>query len=177
MTNEYVNKINETDKSYFAGLLDGEGCIFIDKDKRKGIYYNLAVSFHITYAPVLYEMKRLFGGYVREVNMEKAKNCQSVKSTIAFNTEDWKQSYYFCIHGKEAWMFLKIIEPFCREKKDQVRIGIEFFQGYKSGSQLERCEYYYKKLQELKKPSEKIDNTLLLEFNDSQKTFSVYLEK
>lgn len=178
---EDVNKISEKDRAYFAGFLDGEGCIRINKKRKSGgnTRYTLTVMFSNTYASVLYELKKLFGGNVYKADMAKVRSCNSTNG----NPENWKQSYQFHISSKEAWIFLKIIEPYCREKREQVHTGIEFFQGKRDGrdsglskSQTERSEYYYKKLCELKKSSDKIDNNLL-EFEDSQQTLIFCSEK
>ncbi len=180
-----MKDINKEDRAYLAGLLDGEGCITIQKSNiNEKAYYKLLVSFGLTYAPVLYEMKKLFGGNVYKEDMEKFKICTSSIKRIesgCSNIENNKQVYRYHILSKEAWVFLKIVEPYCKEKKEQVKLGIEFFNGKTDGrnnrglskSQVERCEYYYNKLRELKKLVGEED----LVFNDSQQTFSLYLEK
>ncbi len=177
---EDTNKISEKDRAYFAGLFDGEGCVVLEKHIN---HYNLKALFGMTYAPILYEMRGLFGGKVYKTDMETRRNSPSVKCSTNTNPENLKQTYQFQLYSKEAWIFLKIIEPYCREKKEQVHTGIEFFQGYRGGrgsglskSQIERCEYYYKKLQELKKSSGKINNNIL-EFEDAQQTLSFCSEE
>ncbi len=127
-----ISKISEKDRSYFAGFFDGEGCVRVDRAEHgnsKSVSYSLAVSFGNTYAPTLYEIKEWFGGTICKEDMIKAANRLSVKYRDKLNTKNWKQSYNLILHGRDAWVFLKVIEPFCREKKEQVHVGIEFFIG------------------------------------------------
>ncbi len=185
-------EISETNKAYFAGLLDGEGCIYINKVQRKkedrGDGYSLRVDFNLTYAPVLYDMKKIFGGNVTKVDMEKTKRSPSMKKNSdsgCVNLENIKQSYLFHLSGKEAWYFLKVVEQFCREKKEQVLVAIEFFQGRRpfagvrgrSQSETNRCEFYYKKLQELKKLSSVSECFNEDNFIDSQQKISFFEEE
>lgn len=147
-------EIKETDKAYFAGLFDGEGCITISKDNRDR-NYPLRVMFKITYKPILYKMKELFGGGdINKYNIEKRKNEPAVirgSESNIWNPEKWKQAYQYILNSKEAWIFLKIIEPYCEEKKEQVRTAIEYYNGIRNGRpNIERCEYYYNKLYVLK---------------------------
>ena len=69
-------EIAKDDKIYFAGLFDGEGCVFIHKTHSasgKNNNYTLAVSFGLTYEPVLKKMQKLFGGSVCRKDMDKCK--------------------------------------------------------------------------------------------------------
>lgn len=153
------NDIKETDKAYFAGLFDGEGSVSVKKGLSENtIHYSLTVEFGITYASVLYEMKKLFGGNVYPRNHEKYINTPSALKRTDTNPEKWKRKYDYVIKGKEAWIYLKMIEPYSREKMEQIRTAIEFYNGFRdsrghkrSKSQTDRCEYYHKKLMEMKK--------------------------
>lgn len=156
-----MNEITTEQRAYFAGLLDGEGCVSVSKSYPHGdVTYGLRVTFNITYANVLYEMKSIFGGNIHKRDMSKRLNQPCIIKRTEHgidNPEKWKQSYDYYLQSKEAWVFLKIIEPYCKEKREQVKTAIEFFNGNrthtgrkKSESQIERCEYYYKKLKELK---------------------------
>ncbi len=176
----YCKKISETEKSYFAGLFDGEGCIMIH---RSGTGYSLRVMLNITYASVLYEMKHIFGGEVYKNNMDKLKNCESKlkEKSIGHSPENNKQKYLYQVHGKEAWVFLKIIEPYCKEKREQAKVGIEFYNGFtdrrgkgKSKLQIERCEYYHNLLVKLKKDSEVKEQG---EYIDNQTKIEIFCEE
>ena len=181
-----TNEISTEQRAYFAGLLDGEGCIYIDKDASSGyVSYSLEIRFSMTYYNILYEMKNLFGGNINKKDMSKrSEETQTSKAIkIGFlNPNNWKQQYHYTLHSKEAWVFLKMVEPYCKEKKEQVNTGIEFFNGNRPGSgrkgrskeQVERCEYYYKKLQELKHIKNNDDSDLKL--NNNQTNFSLFSE-
>ncbi len=178
-----MKEISVEDKAYFAGLFDGEGCVNITKDNKQ-ISYELRVLFHITYASVLYEMESLFGGGVSIINMEKVKDYPSSINRIKYcneNIDNHKQSYTYSLCSKEAWVFLKIVYPYCREKKEQARIAIEFYNRKRDGrygglsdSERQRCEYYYKKLQEMKKQNMDIKENN--SYIDNQQTFDFYKE-
>lgn len=141
-----LKEIKETDKAYFAGFFDGEGTVMVAE-------HQLVVSFGLTYVPILYKLKELFGGSICKVDMNKLANQPSNKkmTDAGFYNPERKQMYNYRIKNKEAWIFLKMIETYCEEKKEQVRTGIEFYNGVRIGRpNTERCEYYYRKLQELK---------------------------
>ena len=165
--------INEEEKCYFAGLFDGEGCVRILKsDTSSGnISYSLLVQFNLTYEPILNKMKKLFGGNIYKTNMEKKKNSVSVKKSInsGCSTGNLKQTYDYNITGWDARCFLNNIVNFCQEKKDQVIVGIEFEEKRKNRSTSEyetnRSEYYYLKLQSMKKDNKSI---MINEFKDNQ---------
>lgn len=160
-----IDKLTEAEKGYFAGFFDGEGCVLIGKSIRKDkstARYSLSVSFNISYAPILYKMKKMFfGGNIRKQDLDKIKNEPSViksKNAGCLNPNNWKQRYHYTLNGREAWVFLKVIYQYCNEKKEQVRIAIEYFDGkrnrHSSGLSkwdIERNEYYYKTLQNLKR--------------------------
>ncbi len=150
-----MKEISNEDKAYFAGLFDGEGCVVINRAD-----HNLMVTFGLTYAPVLYKMLNLFGGSVHKRNMQNMKNSPHTNKLIesgVCNISNWKQVYVYTVRGKDAWLFLKSIEQYSIEKKEQISIAIEFFNGrthkYKSKSQIERGEFFYEKLRSMKKNS------------------------
>ncbi len=176
--------IKETEKAYLAGLFDGEGCVFINKGKKqKENYvdnYSLKVTFSINYVKSLYDIKNIFGGTVTKEDMDKRKNSPSIKKLCdagCAHPENYKQKYHFQISGRDAWYFLKVIEVYCREKKEQACVAIEFFEGKRpnarkngrSQSETDRCEFYYKKLQELKKQEFNSENKSDNTFVNSQK--------
>ena len=153
--------IKETDRAYFAGLFDGEGTVAIYKHIRgTQISYSFDVSFGISYESVLIRMQKCFGGNIYKKNMEKLKNCLSIKKLIAINyysPDKRKQIYHYILSGRDALYFLKVIEPFCDEKKQQVSLGIRYEQGKResrngrSKHETERCEFFYQELRRLKK--------------------------
>ena len=89
--------------SYIAGFFDGEGTIYIGKDKRTR-YFSLQVSIGQKHREILDEIKELFGGSVR-----KYKN---------------KFIHQWFITGKRASYFLLCIMSFLKEKKAQAIYAI-----------------------------------------------------
>ncbi len=113
---------NETDLAYAAGIIDGEGCIYIDryKDKRrneeKNMNYVLRVKVAMTdlIAPA-WLLK--FGGSVRTYN---------------YKTPKFKPIHIWTINSDKAIDFLSLIFPFIKIKKAQIETAIDF-QKTKSG--------------------------------------------
>lgn len=99
----------EIDNRYWAGLFDGEGNCYIDKDL---IHYR--VSLTQKELPILYLLKNRFGGTI----------CQYKSQTCA----KW------CTNSvAEMKMFLEAIVPYVIIKAIEVRLLLEFIQGCKKG--------------------------------------------
>lgn len=178
--------IKETDRAYFAGLFDGEACVDIHKAKNKGsIGYSLRVNFILTYKQVLVRMQKFFGGNIYEQNLEKRRNCLSVKNYPNSKPENLKQTYYYGLLSRDALYFLKVIEPFCDEKKPQVSLGINFEEGKKptnntgrSKHETDRCEFFYQELRRLKKEHTKEDESEYeTDFKDDQQNLFSFVEE
>lgn len=108
--------MNEVDLAWSAGIIDGEGSIFITIQKRidreRPVNYLLRVSVQSTDPFMSPELKRLFPeGEVLSVQRGKP-NCS--------DTLKWK------ITGKKAVKFLELILPYLRVKKDQAKLAIKF---------------------------------------------------
>lgn len=140
-----VNKnLTTTELSYIAGFFDGEGCIFLKKSiKGKNYSYSLQIRVSATYVPTLEFVRDAFGG---TVHLEKK-----------YATHH-KQSYGWGLVGKDAHRFLVAIIPYLREKRDQALLADEYVKSIGTGSSRARIiseksqqEYYYRKLQEMKK--------------------------
>lgn len=181
--------IKETDRAYFAGLFDGEGSVILDKFRKEtNTGYSLRVAFQITYKSVLVRMQKLFGGNIHIPNMEKRKNYPSVKKlTTVYSPDNWKQLYHYQLNGKDALYFLKVIEPFCDEKKPQASLAIRYEEGKRpntgaskrSKHETDRCEFFHQELKRLKKeqPSEdELENETDFE-DDQQNLFSFVSEE
>lgn len=107
-----ISDISDIEKAYWAGFVDGEGCISINKytDKKKYLIYRLIITVANTNKEIIYELKRKFKGIVsiRKI-MENRKVCYS-----------WKVS------SKNAYNFLRLISPFLRVKRKQGELAYEF---------------------------------------------------
>lgn len=181
-----LQEIKNEDRAYFAGLFDGEGTVGVSKRTSKStnaISYSLHIKFTITYKKVLIEMQKFFGGNIQEVDMKVKMNCNSTKRRVEFDNTSlmkWKQQYVYNLSGSDTLYFLKIIEPFCREKKQQVSLAIRFQEGrkpnpYSSGrskSETERCELFYRELQRMKHEQEINDDKVA--FKNNQQTLSIF---
>ena len=110
-------KISCCDLSYAAGLIDGEGCITL-AIYRKGVYRNanittvcvhVRVSMADAICPVfLYEK---FGGKLLKLKPQKS---------------HFKECLRWEVSGKAAYVFLDLIIPFLKLKKDQAIDALSF---------------------------------------------------
>lgn len=105
------------DLAWCAGIMDGEGSIFVMKQKRKDrerdVNYILRVSVQSTDPYMTKELLNLFpDGAEFNVHRDKHNNYS--------DTLKWQLS------GKKAARFLKEILPFMRVKMEQAKLAIEF---------------------------------------------------
>ncbi len=123
--------LTELEKSYLAGLIDGEGSVTITKRMRwatTGTYqYNLQVIVSNTSLKLLGWLKQKLpgaGSYTHNRFSEAHPH--------------WRLSFTFQLNGKGAWEFLKLIEPYLVIKKEQAVLGIEFglTKGFQQGLKL-----------------------------------------
>lgn len=98
--------------AYTAGIIDGEGCIGIYKEGRKGrwIYYVLAVNVGNTNPQLIEYLYSNFGG-------------QSWKSP---RLPPRKTAYCWRLQAKSAGEFLKLIFPYLLLKKPQAELALKF---------------------------------------------------
>lgn len=109
--------MQETDKAWAAGIIDGEGSIFVMTQKRldreRDTNYILRVAVQSTDPFMTAELKRLWPeGAEFSVQRDKRENCS--------NTMKWQ------LNGSRASTFLVDILPYMRVKKAQAEIAIEF---------------------------------------------------
>lgn len=107
----------ETDKAWTAGIIDGEGSIFVMAQKRKDrdrdTNYILRVSVQSTDPYMTTELKRLWpDGAEFSVRRDKRDNCS--------DTMKWQ------LNGRRAAGFLKEILPYMKVKKTQADLAIQF---------------------------------------------------
>lgn len=105
-----IDKVKREDLIYTAGLFDGEASVGIYSYKRKEFYYTMSVRLTNTNLEVLEWLKITFGG---SVNPYKKK-------------EGRKQAYQWTISSNQALLFLRLIQPFIKIKKEQANLAIEF---------------------------------------------------
>lgn len=109
--------MQETDKAWAAGIVDGEGSIFVMKQKRKDrerdTNYLLRVSVQSTDPFMTAELKALWpDGAEFGVHRDNRPECS--------DTMKWQ------LNGKKAAVFLQTIRPYMRVKGSQADLAIEF---------------------------------------------------
>ena len=137
-------EINETDKAYIAGIIDGEGCIMFGCTSRNAKRYK-SPSF---YSSVSVEMGckevpgflfKLLGGGLKS-RIRKDRN---------------RQMWIWYISGKIGGEVLKEIYPYLRLKKQEVELYIKFqetlnYQGSWKRLTEEIKQFRFNLIQELK---------------------------
>lgn len=102
------------DLAYTAGIIDGEGCIFIRKSSSRSCSagYQYSLGIHVVNTDkVLVDWLRLnHGGNTYCNSRTKAGN----------------KVWLWRIHAKQASEFLEAVSPFLLLKRNQAKIGIEF---------------------------------------------------
>ncbi len=99
--------------AYVGGLIDGEGCISIQKTsgKKKACYYlEITIGMSLKAAPLLQAIKKSFGGTLCKGRV-KSKN--------------WDGSLKWRIGGEKAMEFLVKVQPYIILKASQTSIAIE----------------------------------------------------
>ncbi len=112
--------MKKTDLAYAAGIIDGDGCIYIDrfKDKKKkhGLYtYVLRVKVCQSDNQAVIWLSETFGGSWREYPYHKYKYSANKKPLFI-----WQ------INNMKAVELLKIIKPYMKIKIKQAETGIQY---------------------------------------------------
>ena len=109
--------MNEIDKAWAAGIIDGEGSIFVmtqkRKDRERDTNYILRVSVQSTDPFMTTELKKMWPqGAEFSVRRDARENCS--------DTMKWQ------LNGNGATRFLKEILPYMRVKHQQALLAIQF---------------------------------------------------
>ena len=115
--------MTETEKAYMAGIIDGEGCIYIDKykDKRNhtGNYqYVLRVKVAMTCKKTI--------KYLYDIVSTEFKCYMNIAQGKKFEDPKMKQAYIFCCNSGGGIKFLQSIYPYLVTKKKRAKLGIEY---------------------------------------------------
>ncbi len=111
--------IKETDLAYVAGIIDGEGCVQIQKvkphNREKSEQYKLQLRVYNTDRSLIEYLNQLFPAYTYD-GSEKRNNRR-------------KQ---FCWHanGKKTVIILQQVLPYLVVKKEQALLAIEFYETF-----------------------------------------------
>jgi len=109
-------KITELETAYIAGLFDGEGHVFITKDKRpsyKTALHILRTGITNTHRDTIEWLFTLFPTTISRRIRHK-------------NHPTWKPCFSWDASSINALYFLEIVYPYLKIKKEQARLGIEF---------------------------------------------------
>lgn len=105
-----IGTLTQTDKTYMAGLFDGEGCVTISRKKgdhyKRGYSYQLVATITNADKQVLERFHKEFKGYFVK---RKSKNVWTLT--------------FLC---SKAITFLKVIYPYVLIKRKQMDIAFEF---------------------------------------------------
>lgn len=105
------------DAAWAAGIIDGEGSIFIMSQKRndrdRDVNYILRVSVQSVDRIMTKELQRMWPDGA-EFSVQRNGN------------ENWSDTLKWQLSGKRAARFLKEILPYLRVKKDQAETAIKF---------------------------------------------------
>lgn len=95
--------------AYVAGLIDGEGCIYINQTARGYLSTVVTVGMTTKALPILEALKTQFGGALNQHNRAKGK---------------WDAAYAWRASGSDAVNVLRLILPDLMLKAEQARLGI-----------------------------------------------------
>jgi len=130
--------------AYIAGIVDGEGCIQIQKNptKFRSPGYSARVTVAMATTQVIQLLKELFGGNIY---------VQKIRNTTMYRWE---------INSQQARRFLENIYEFLRIKDDQAQLAIELELRKKmtvnrkfglSQKEIDKREEMFQKIRRLKK--------------------------
>lgn len=98
---------------YIAGFFDGEGTVLIQKASPKshsGARYWLVISIYNTHRGVMDEIQKVVGGHV----------------IFHAGGSQRKAHYRLALYTRQAYHFLKAVQPYLVVKREQADIAIAF---------------------------------------------------
>src|SRR6266702_3122120 len=108
--------------AYAAGLLDGEGCVYIQRNKgrskkERNFTINVRVGMTAKAKPLLDRLKEKYGGRI----------CLSQPAT-----ERWAEQVTWSLYGEEAAKFLTAVSPHLILKQAQASLAMSFWSLWQS---------------------------------------------
>jgi hypothetical protein len=100
--------------AYAAGIVDGEGCVAIDRYSNKDLpsyCYRLKVRVGNTSIDLIEWLKNTFGGNVKTIKPRSKNN---------------KRAWEWYLAGEPAAKFIKLVRPYLLIKKQQADLAIAF---------------------------------------------------
>lgn len=140
--------IPERDIIYLAGLIDGEGSIFVKKSEGvKNPIHSLDVEISMTDKPTIERIHTMLGfGSFRPAKRKKK---------AAHHKQAWK----YVASSRDAEVVLNLILPYMTTKREEAIVALHFCELKRervgraglSDEMVELREYYYQELKALKK--------------------------
>lgn len=138
--------MTELEKAWLAGIIDGEGCIFIAKRKRNNRHspdYALGLAIRMTHFETIRYIKNITK--VGSISKHEYKN----------NSKNWRPSLRWCACSLEAYDLLLQVESFLITKKYELELVKEFMaikykRTYRVPQEiLDMREYYFIELKKI----------------------------
>nr|WP_238400055.1 hypothetical protein [Kocuria indica] len=102
--------MSRTTDAYAAGLIDGEGCILIQKSKGPTYHHLVTIGMTQKALETLRRMQRAYGGNIKMMRP---------------STEKWDAAYGWTVAGQEAKALLEAVLPFLVLKEEQARLALK----------------------------------------------------
>lgn len=112
--------MREVDRAYAAGLIDGEGCIFITMTAKNGRRvnprpsYTLRIAVSMTHRPTLEWLQATMGGCLHEVHHKAPAG------------KRWKRCWKWHTSGARAASVIRAISPYLRVKAAEAEVALAF---------------------------------------------------
>lgn len=141
---------------YIAGMLDGEGCIYLKPVKansKRNFTYDLTVNIYNTNKESLIFISSLIGGYIY-LNQKPVKK--------------YKPCYRLVLHGKKAGELLTVVLPYLIIKKAQAILALEFVSTLEVGGRklspinTEKRNFIAREMRKLKRQTVTLDKACLV---------------
>jgi hypothetical protein len=117
--------LSEADKGYVGGIIDGEGCIYIDKFSN----YTVRIKVSMTDSVVPIYLKNTFGGGLHILKGGKNRRV--------------KDEYIWSLSGKKVKEFLVLIKPYLKIKSQQAEVGICLADTIREYQQINKMGRFY----------------------------------
>lgn len=146
-----LNNRNSSFPAYAAGFFDGEGCVTILRYKQT----NRANAGYRLHARIVQKHQNPLNAIVSAMGYGKVYKMKGVVQS--------QDGFQLQFTGIEAVNFLQTILPYLILKRDQVLLGLEYYEktrwdrsdGYRVSDEMNTLrESYYKRLQAMKKESD-----------------------
>lgn len=108
--------MKESDYAWAAGIVDGEGCLFIGRHKAGGSNgckvdsYYLALKVTMGHEPTILRLRQMFGS----------------GSKHRVDQVGWNPAYSWLVQAKLCEQALDKLEPYIFTKKEEVKVAREF---------------------------------------------------